>query len=281
MTTISRRGSLGLMTGALVAPHAASAATPKLLDFSKPEDRFSAQMQVKGSKDNRLCMGFIKGNYYALIDNKLQPMYHVLAGTFSRYQKRADGNYDGATFEVAYFTDWNTHELLETYNNPFNGKTVKVPITRMGPSRILLQPDHMTPVSSSLPPGIKMDHKFQPARVVGDDVWIVEENFVSTPPDFKGPPFFYNEVTTYHTSHKALSNPKEMRAPTDVHFSVAITWRPWLEMGDAKGNMIGNGTGRHVDRIEDLPPEYVALTKKLHPDAINDPLGVLSKIKFD
>lgn len=279
--TISRRGSLGLMSGALVAPHAASAATSKLLDFSKEADLFNAQMQVKGSKDTRLCMGFIKGNYYGLTDNRLKPMYHVLAGTFSRYQKRADGNYDGATFEVAYFTDWDTNELLDTYLNPYTGKTVKVPITRMGPSRILMSPGHMTPVASSLPPGMQVSHRFLPPRVVGDDVWIVEENFVSTPPDFKGPSFNYNEVTTYHASHKALSNPKEMRAPTDVHFSVAVSWRPWLEMGDIKGNLIGNGTGRHINKVEEFPPEYVALTKKLHPDAINDPLGVLSKIKFD
>ena len=283
--TISRRGSLGLMgglmTGALITPQTASAAAPKLLDFSKRDDYFNALMQMRASKDTHLCMGFIRGNYYGLKDNKLTPMYHVLAGTFSRFQKRADGNYDGATFEVAYFTDWNTNELLETYLNPYTGKTVKVPVTRMGPSRILLTPEHMTPVASSMPPGMKFDHTFLPPRVVGDDVWIVEQNFVSTPPDFKGPSFNYNEVTTYHASHKALSDPKQMRAPSDVHFTVAVSWRPWLEMGDTPGNLIGDGTGRHIDKVEDFPPEYVTLTKKLHPDAINDPLGVLSKIKFD
>jgi hypothetical protein len=265
--------------GALsLARPSGAAETGRLLDMNNRADYFNAVMQMRGSRDNRLCMGFIKGNYYGVVDNKLTPLYRVLAGTFSRFQARSDGNYDGATFEVAYFTDWNTGELLDTFANPLNGKTVKVPITRMGPSRILLTPDGMKVVASSRP-GMEMRHRFLPARVVGDDVWIVEENFVSATPE-KGPPFNYNEVTTYHASLKALSAPKEMRAPTDVHFTVVVSWRPWLEMGDSKGHLLGDGTGRHIDRIEDFPPEYVALTKKHHPDAINDPAGVLAKISF-
>jgi hypothetical protein len=280
----SRRGSLGLLSAAAVAAAAgapAAAAGGKLLDLGQRADYFNAVMQMRGSKDERLCMGFIRGNYYGLVANKLTPLYHVLAGTFSRFKRRADGNYDGATFEVAYFTDWNTNALLDTYLNPLTGKTVKVPITRMGPSRILLTPDGMKPVTTGLPPGMQVNHRFLPARVVGDDVWIVEENFVGTAPDAKGPPFNYNEVTTYRASLKALSDSKQMRAPTDVHFTVVVNWRPWLEMGDIAGNLLGDGGGRHIDRIEDFPPEYVALTRKHHPDAIDDPQGVLAKISFD
>ncbi len=253
----------------------------KLLDFSNPVDHFDAVMQVRGSKDTRLCMGFLKGNYYGLVDNKLTPLYCVLAGTFSRFQKRNDGNYDGATFEVAYFTDWNTGELLETYVNPFTGKTVKVPITRSAPGRILLTPDAIKPVTTSFPAGTAFNHRFLPARVVGDDVWLVEENFVSRETDGKTPAFAYNEVTTYRASHKALSAPGAARAPSEVHYAVAVTWRPWLEMGDLKGNLVCDGSGKHIDKIEDFPPDYVALTKKHYPEAIADPLGVLSKIKFD
>ena len=278
-SAITRRNALGglAIAGTIGAVNTDAVAATRSLDLSNPVDYMNALVQMRASLGPRLRMGFIKGVYYGVAEDRITPLYGVLAGTFSKFKARADGTYDIYSFEVAYFTDWNSGELLDTYLNPYTGKTVKVPVTRMGPSHQVLtaQGTRVQGPAADLP-GFEFKNRFLPARVVGDDVAIVEENIAGTAKGAKGPPFHYNEVTTLQASLKELSAGKP-HVSTRVHFSVVVSWRPWLEMGDMPGHLFGDGTGRHIDRIEDFPPYYVELTRKLHPDAIGEPEAILDR----
>ena len=272
MTSTTRRAALAL-PAALAWPVAANA--QRKLDLSNRADYLTAIQKMRGALDERLCMGGITGIYYAVMEEKLIPLYGVNAGTFSRYKKMPDGTFEGRTFEVAYFTDWNTGQLLETYKNPITGETVDVPQTRMGPSKVTVTADGLKIGEGR---GLSVNHRFLPARVVNNDVWIVEESLVSMPDGAPGPRFRYNEVTTYHATLDDLNNPALNQTPTLVHFSVVVTWRPWLKMGDRPGHLMGNGTGRRYAKMTDYPALYQELTKKHHPDVWADPGAILDKI---
>jgi hypothetical protein len=282
MTDTSRRsalgfGALGLGALGLGAPNlisSAQAATGKTLDLKNRADYLTAVQKMRGALDERICMGYVKGLYYGVVDNKIRPLYGVLGGTFSRYKKRADGNFEGRTFEVAYFTDWETGQLLETYDNPYTGEKVTVPQTRMGPSTVLITPDGVESEGAAAR-GLQFTHRFLPARVVNNDVWIVDETIVSSPPDFKGPKFSYNEVTTYQTTLTELNDPNLKQTATHVHFNGVVGWRPWLKMGDRPGHLLGNATGRRLAKMTDYPKEYQEWTAKHHPDVWADPGKIL------
>lgn len=284
--TTTRRNALALTSRALPAlalPSLAGLAQPAAaagkLDLTNKADYLTAFQKMRGSLDNRICYGGITGIYYGVMDNRIIPLYGVLAGTFSRYQKAADGNFEGRTFEVAYFTDWNTGDLLEKYNNPITGETVDVPQTRMGPSKITVTADGLKiGGAAGEARGMSIQNRFLPARVVNNDVWIVEESIVATPKEFKGPKFAYNEVTTYHATLDDLNNTALMKTPTLVHFSVVVSWRPWLKMGDRPGHLMGNGTGRKYNKLDDYPARYQEWTKKFHPDVWADPGAILDKV---
>ena len=47
-------------------------------------------------------------------------------------------------------------------------------------------------------------------------------------------------------------------------------------MGDGPGHTVQNGRGGKVERVEDLPPELLRLTRQVHPDLVRDPAGVLA-----
>jgi hypothetical protein len=113
--------------------------------------------------------------------------------------------------------------------------------------------------------------------VVNDDVWIVDESMVSTPPNFPGPKFFYNEVTTLQASLKDLNNPDLKQTPTHVHFNGIVSWRPWLKMGDRPGHLLGNAAGRRLNAMTEYPREYQEWTKAHHPDVWADPGAILDK----
>ncbi len=276
----SRRSALGFGSAALASlsvgglVSTAEAASGKKLDLNNKADFLTAIQKMRGALDNRICYGMVKGLYYGVVDTKLTPLYGVLGGTFSRYKQLPNGNFEGRTFEVAYFTDWNTGQRLETFNNPYTGETVTVPPTRMGPSTVIVTADGVEAAGAAAR-GLQFSHRFLPARVVNDDVWIVEETMASSPPDFKGPKFVYNEVTTYQSMLTELNNTKLKQTPTLVHFNGIVGWRPWLKMGDRPGHLLGNATGRRLNGLKDYPKEYQEWTAKLFPDVWADPGAVL------
>jgi len=277
----SRRNALGfgaLALGGLMAPGVALAKTSsKAFDLNNKADYLTAVQKMRGALDERVCMGYVKGLYYGVVDSRITPLYGVLGGTFTRYKKLPDGNFEGRTFEVAYFTDWNTGALMDTFKNPYTGETVTVPQTRMGPSTVIISADGVKLADSAAAEarGLKFSHRFLPARVVNNDVWIVEETSAGTPPDFKGPPFIYNEVTTYQTTLTELNDPKLKQTASHVHFNGVVSWRPWLKMGDRPGHLLGNATGRRLAKMTDYPVEYQEWTKKHHPDVWADPNAIL------
>ncbi|MGY8963494.1 MAG: DUF1838 family protein, partial [Rhodospirillales bacterium] len=229
------------------------------------------------SMDDRIVMGGVKGLYYGVVNNKVTPLYGVMGGTLARYKQLDEWTYAGVSFEVAYFTDWETGELLETFDNPYTGETVEVPQTRMGPSKLLLSLEgRRSPSESPRLAGLDISHRFLAPRDEKGTVVLVEEVIVGTPEDFNGPQFHYNEVTTYRAQMADLGNPEVMIANDSTHFNGIISWRPWLKMGDYPGHLFGTATGGRFERVDDYPDYYLELTNKHHPDVFEDPEAILS-----
>ncbi|MEQ9109371.1 MAG: DUF1838 family protein [Rhodospirillaceae bacterium] len=276
---LSRRALLGGIGGAglMAAGTPALAATGHTLDFSNRRDQLTALIKMRASMDNRIVMGGVKGYYYGVVNNKMTPLYGVLAGTLATYKQVDEWNYEGASFEVAYFTDWETGELLETFDNPYTGETVEVPQTRSGPSKLFLSLEgRRAPSDNPALAGLDINHRFITPRNDNGTVVLVEEIRVGTPDGFSGPSFHYNEVTTYRAQMADVANPDVMLANDSTHFNGIVSWRPWLKMSGHPGHLFGTATGGRFETIEDYPPYYVELTNKHHPDVFSDPAALLA-----
>jgi len=245
------------------------------LDLGNRRDRLTAIAKMRGATDDRLVIGFVIGARYAVPEHRAIPMMGILAATFSQYRRVSDDAFEARALEVAYFTDLATGKLLERWKNPVTGTTVDVQQTRMGPSRVALTADGLTVANpSGEATGLKLQHSFQPPVAVGDDVWITEQINVDGPP---GPrPFVYNEFTTFHARKSELDDPSRATVATQVQYQSLITYRPWMGFGDTPGHTIARGAGTHVASIAGLPPYYLELTKRLHPDVLKDPLALLA-----
>ena len=248
---------------------------PAGLDLASRRDRLTAIAKLRGATDSRLVIGYVVGMRYAVPEHKAIPMMGILAATFSQYRRISDDAFEARALEIAHFTDPATGEPLEKWKNPVTGAVVDVPRTRMGPSTITLTADGLTVANpSGEASGLKLNHVFLPPVVVGDNVWITEQINVDGPP---GPqPFVYNELTTFHGSKVALDDPARATLPTLVQYQSLITYRPWMGFGDTPGHTIARGSGQHVARLEDLPPLYLELTRRLHPDVVKDPVAALA-----
>ena len=274
----SRRGLLGGIGGAgLLAAGTPALAAGHTLDFTNRKDQLTALIKMRASMDNRIVMGGVKGYYYGVVNNKMTPLFGVLAGTLARYKQVDEWNYEGASFEVAYFTDWETGELLETFDNPYTGETVEVPQTRSGPSKLLLSLEgRRAPSDNPALASMDINHRFITPRNDNGTIVLVEEIRVGTPDGFPGPAFAYNEVTTYRAQMVDVANPDVKLANDSTHFNGIVSWRPWLKMPGHPGHLFGTATGGRFETVDDFPPYYLELTNKHHPDVFSDPAALLA-----
>ncbi len=276
---LSRRAALGAVAGAAATGLAAPAfagSHGSTLDLSNDDDLLTALAKMRGSTDGRLSMGWVIGTRYAVVNSLATPMWGILAGTFSRYQKISDDTYEVKSIEVAYFTDLETGKLKETWDNPFTDTTVELARTRMGPSTFTMTKQKLTiPSPSGEASGMEIEHEFMTPVVVGDDVWITEEIQVDGPPMGPGgSKFAYNEMTTYHSTMSELAKDGGAVA-TSVQYQSLVSFRPWMAFGDIVGHTTGRGGGRHISKVEDFPKYYVELTEKYNADVLDDPIAVL------
>lgn len=232
--------------------------------------------RMRGATDERLVIGYVIGMRYAVPEHTAVPMMGILGATFSQYRRSGEDAFEARTLEVAFFTDTDTGRMLERWKNPVTGRVVDVPRTRMGPSRITLTADGLEverPAGAAA--GLELRHRFLPPVTVGEHVWITEDIRVDGGGDPQ--PFVYNEFTTYHARRADLADAALAAVPTEVSYQSLITYRPWMGFGDAPGHTIARGAGARAARMEDLPPYYLELLRRHHPDVADDPLGALTQ----
>jgi hypothetical protein len=275
---IDRRTALQLFGATALSAAGGPAFAGDGLDLSTSEDFLTAAVKLRGSADSRLCIGWVTGTRYAVIDHEAIPMMGFLAATFSRYRKSGRDAYEAKSIEVAYFTDLADGKLLETWENPVTGKTVDVPQVRMGPASFMITAEGLKiQQAAGEAVGMNLRHRFTPAVIQGNDVWISEEIHAGgTPPGQDAKPFAYNEMTTYHGLKSDLDDPAQATVPTTVSFHGLVTWRPWMGFGDIPGHTTAHGAGARAEKIDDLPEYYLELTARHHPDVLDNPLGVLA-----
>ncbi len=271
----------------LAAASSAASIRPAPLDDTALMQTF---MKLRGATDSRLTIGWVDAVNYAFIDGETWPMYRLLAATWQTFRKVSDTLYESRTLEIAHFLDMSTGALLEKLTMPVSGAVVDVPRYRSGPSngKVALRLDETRDFTMA---GEGKDGasffrtgKALAAQLVSEpqregDLFRVREDLntriLPASPGERG--FFYREWTIWSGPWKALSNPAVHSAPTEVNYCAATAWRPWMKMGNGPGNTLQNGRGGKVERVEDLPPELLRLTKQIHPDLVANGAAVLAR----
>ncbi len=234
-------------------------------------------MLMRGALDERLVVSWVSARYYAVIEDRMDPLFSVVSAVFARHRRMADGGVMAVNAELAWFTDPASGQALETYRNPLNGKVVKVPGGGFSPSRVIFGPDLSFRLEKPVP-GLEMAHEVLPAEVQGGDVWLTERTRTAFTAPGAARPFRYSESNTFRASARALADPHATRVVSDVSFANVCSWRPWLEMGDQPGHLTAVGHGRHGAAMADLPPAWIAATKARRPDVWHEPEALLAPL---
>jgi len=274
---INRRRAIGTALGIATSAIASRSAFAKAdaVDFSDPKIRLSSIMKMRGATDDRLCIGYVTGMRYAVVDGVATPMFGMLAATFSRGQKVADDTYESRSFEIAYFTDLATGKLVESWTNPLTNKTVAVPQTRSLMGKVAIKADGLLPINSPMMAAMDFGHQFRQPILIGKDVSITEEIRIRNKAGSPAPRFRYNENTTYTAPRIDLMNQTIATVRTAISYQSLIGFSPWMGMDGVDGLNMGRGTGHRVSAVKELPPYFLELTNKYHADVLNDPIAAI------
>jgi len=247
------------------------------LDLATPEGRMRAFRMVRGALDDRLVTSWVSARYYGVVEDRMDPLFGVVSAVFARYRPLADGSWEGVNAELAWFTDPASGLVLDTFQNPYTGKEVKVPSGGFAPSKVRFGPDLSFHLARAVP-GLEMNHEILPFELRGDDLWIIERSRSAM--TFPGAPraFRYSESNTFHTRRSALEAPGAMQVTSDVSFTNVTSWRPWMQMGDLPGHLMATGIGRQGASMDSVPPAWVEATRARRPEVLKDPGAALAPL---
>lgn len=267
--------AFGAMLSGRTTAFAAGAGSSR--SVASPENRLRTFIMIRGALDEGLVTSWVSARYYGVVDDRMDPLFAVVSAVFSRYRRLDEGGFEAVNFELAWFTDPETGNAIETYRNPYTGKDCEVPSSGFAPSLVRFAPD-LSMILGRRVPGLEMEHEVLPFDVRGDDIWLTERSRIATRMPGAAKPFRYSESNIFHARRQDLERPGATRVTSDVSFTNVCSWRPWLEMGDRPGHLTATGIGRHNAGMNSFPPAWLEATAARRPEVLKDPAAILAPL---
>jgi hypothetical protein len=259
-----RRASLaGLPMSAFAAAlfgasEAASAADAAALGLDDPVRRARVRAKMMASAGSETVYTFYRVHTFAYLHaGNLQPLFttHVLNARVCR--PKSETAYAFTTYEGGVVTTFDSDAVLDTWDNPFTGETVKVWPLINGPLSVEAGPDCIGTAAALMlkPRGMRID-------VMGDLVFMPTVSAVTTPNAFQpdvwpkestGPEFHWDSHFTYISPLASVIDTAADRAPAVFYLQNLGSWYPWMRIAGHTGRMYGRSFGRKLTGFDDIP----------------------------
>ena len=245
-----------------------------------PDDRLMIFRKLAHTMDDSIAYFWADLRRLGMVGTTMTRMWDIkIAAMVIARDIGDDGSYETTTISMVSYRDPETGEILETYDNPWTGKTVDITLYPSAPSKRTITKDGI--LGAPRPrEGTKTTwiSPIGPAHINGDDVWVYGDDIIRV--ESTGPReellFEANDWSTFRGSLKHVADPENLNPPSDWYFNDVLSWSPWLEMAGQEGSLISRGFGRKVFSFEDMPPEIITFVKEFHPEVYKDPVGSLN-----
>ncbi len=214
---------------------------------------------------------------------RVKPLFGFEGFSFARLQDIGDGVYQKLLREVGFYTDLQTGEVLEHWDNPYTGERVKVVPIANDPFNYKIGPYYPDPPSYG---GLNKDkppkrplllnwretgddkvflrtpiHLFYPSALQ-PDVW---------PRESSGPMNRVSEMFTYVIDREDLADPSKTSLEYSGTWSRITPWLPWMLMGQAEGHIYYDCMMGGYNDMRVLSPKVKAYAEKHYPKYFNAP----------
>jgi hypothetical protein len=261
---MNRRECL-LLSGALALPLAGWAADPE----SVLADKILTHVRIRGREDGLPVYFWYAGTFYGQRSGeRTVPLLHIEGASSSRTERQPDGSWIYSLREAGWFGDLESHEVLQEWVNPLNGKKVQ-PAHYNSAQRTRFTADGVFPLIAALPPGLEYTGYITPPRVEGDDVWTTEELFVRSPGASPAAPAnIQTSLATLSAQRAEVLKPRDGFVGALLAYQTLASFRPWMGMGAEPGVISWRLAGPKCATREGIPAALLARVRREHPDAL-------------
>jgi len=233
--------------------------------LNTPEAQLRALARMTASLDPVDCPWWFNGTAYMVVGEE-QPIPILKFEGLEIYwmRKISEGEFELTGNTVSFFRDIETHEFLDTWNNPLTGQTVEVQDAVQGGRRGRgfsystegIRPSSMKDKMPAKP--LQLEWSF--AR---DTLWM--HNQTVYPPGL--PPPRAQRQTMSVPIEKFLDE-SIVSLPSMFSSTVFMPWLRWMNMGDRPGHLVWHASGVKLESINDLPADYLERAQARHPDRL-------------
>ncbi|NND55199.1 MAG: DUF1838 family protein [Gammaproteobacteria bacterium] len=283
-------------SAATATPRFASAGAAASLDFSDPYDNLYAFGKIWAGYDEPQVGGFHGLMYGRIGDSRLIPLFGYTGTGVMQSKIDDDGNMWIRGKETGYFTDLASGDILDTWDNPWTGETVKVhnfynpnmggmltaemPRFAMGAAK-----DDATLMNE----GTHVDQGgvvpfLLPFDSFGDDLllaWDYAHEYTNPVTKDKWPKAHTGErisPSEHFTFSMSLDQMMDRSEPTCRYmagFSRLSQWWPWMHMGnhEYRDEVLFGRMWSHkgLPDYGDVPPKVLAYIEKHVPEYLEVP----------
>ncbi|MBT5766051.1 MAG: hypothetical protein HOI58_04255 [Kordiimonadaceae bacterium] len=272
----------------LIGATAMAAATPKaclshsqenrlILDPAKAEDLHYIHRKLAFSIDERLTYWYIRAVRYGFKEGVFTPFWNMHVGIIYKLENLDKHKYMAKAALKIFYSDLETGELIETFDNPYTGATRDVlqpklaKVSRKFNLHGVEQPAFDINSEKKTGP-VTRNGNIGPAWIIGDDIWVNGDViYRAEMPNDLGQLIQVNDWSTYQGSMKQVSDPNLMTADATHTFNDINTFNhPWIGMEGVNAWSISGGFGRKSHSVDGMPDTWRKLTEKTHPELLDD-----------
>lgn len=297
--SMSRRESLALMGGVALAAAGASLPKRAVAAGSKPAVDFVTEVDFKNPKWNRDTyarldadlnpdkekVGWLKGKVFGVRPNeKVRPLFVMEGFSVVRTKRLEDGSWRRMLRECVFYRDFDSGELLTSWDNPYTGETVKVVPIANDPFNYTISEFVPEPPSygglnkeKPAPKPFLLDWTDGPNNTIVLNTGINLYYPSALQPDkwpreSAGVMNRVSEQFIYVFDRADAENPNMTHIPSIGSWSRVTPWLPWMLMGQAEGHINYFSTFATLPGgIAELPADIVAAAKAIDPKFLSAP----------
>jgi hypothetical protein len=200
-------------------------------------------------------------------DKRAEKIFDFEGFNVARTVLDENSNWRMLTREVAVYRDPQTGKILETWENPFTGKDVKVLPVWNDPVNAVLGPK-----GSSSP---------TPVEDLGEEVCYSVDAFLTYPsplpreqyPQYSQSDIYQGaELFNFYAEKDDLADPQASSVSAEISWTRIGPWLPWMQMGDRPGEMVYHTRGYKVPSgVDGLPRELRQFVQERNPEFLHAP----------
>jgi hypothetical protein len=258
---ITRRQAMALGAGTLAAATQANRVPASTLpDFTDPVTALRTHVKMVGSLGRDVIYSFMRLNLFAdLGQGNFVPFFTMNNILVDYWEPKGDDQYEMRKFEVGFYTRYDSHDILEYFDNPVTGQRTPIHVFKLGPVPRLYTPQGVMAMGFT--------PKALPIEVIGDRVFLATESIESRPDMVRPNEMTYvNSFMTFSAPLTEIMDPAVLSANVHLQLQNKGRWQAWMGMEDRPGGTVARGFGGKIANLDALPPKVKQGAKTLAPE---------------